>query len=715
MKKQVKLFLVIISVTLSITLYARDIQGLKLENYLQEIKTDLKLPDDAGKKVVRLLVSSGNKVAVTPNGVYKFNNGKWTSKTFGSGWKTATTDLSGKIWLASDRTIQAEDASTPVSLPDFAQKDTILCLFWENSQTLHVGTSNGLLTYSGKWEAVPFANGKRINAIAGDSKHDLWLASNDGLLRRMAGRWINMDDNLMAYGLKRNYFALESRDNATELLFGGLFAVGCLAQNGNHWLLRGADGLPYGPVTSIRTSGKVLWLGTQRGAIKKDDNWHYYAGKRWLPNDQVNDILPVDEHTVWIATSEGISQIQQVEMSLEQKAAAFEERIKARHDRYGLVSGSQLLVSGDLSTSKTRTDDNDGLWTSVYLAAECFRYSVTHSPEAKANAVKAYEAMERLETITGIPGFPARSLVAANESTGEGGEWHLTPDKKWKWKGDTSSDELVGHLFALPLFYDLVAEGPLKERAKNLIHRIMNHIVDNNFHLVDQDGKPTRWAVWTPDSLNVKPNWMYEQGINSLQILAFLKAGFHVTGDTKFEAAFQNLVKNHHYIENMIQQKMYGPLDVNHSDDELAFLPYYTLFRYATDPELLPFYKKSIQRSWNVEQADRIPIWNIIASASLKKDCDLNTALEELQLIPMDLVGWTMNNSHRWDLPKDQLTDRFGKPQAVRPVPTPERAISKWNYNTYQYDAGSNGYSEDDGAYFLLPYWMGRFHEFFTN
>jgi hypothetical protein len=165
----------------------------------------------------------------------------------------------------------------------------------------------------------------------------------------------------------------------------------------------------------------------------------------------------------------------------------------------------------------------------------------------------------------------------------------------------------------------------------------------------------------------------------------------------------------------MIQQKMYGPLDINHSDDELAFLPYYTLFRYAQEPELLTFYKKSIQRSWNVEQADRILIWNIIASAALKKDCDLKIALEELQMIPMDLINWTMKNSHRWDLPQDQLTDRFGKLQSVRPIPTPERAISKWNYNTYQYDAGSNGLGEDDGAYFLLPYWMGRFHGFFTE
>ncbi|MBL7968398.1 MAG: hypothetical protein JNK09_15445 [Prolixibacteraceae bacterium] len=712
---QKSLFLFFSSVIFSFTLAAQSTKNINLENYFQEVKTDINLPSEAGKNAIKLLLLSGTKVAITSNSVCKFKDGKWSSKIYSSTWKTAAVDPNGKIWLASAKTIQEENSTSCIALPTFAQNDTILCLHWENAQNLLVGTTNGLLCYSGKWEALPFTKGKRINAITADAKNDLWLATNDGLLRRMAGKWINMDDNLMAYGLKRTYFALESRLESKELLFGGLFAVGCLAENSNHWILRGADGLPYGPITSVKTFGNDLWLGTPKGVIKKDPQWHYYCGKRWMPSDQINDILPIDEHKVWIATPEGISQIQEVEMSLEQKAAAFEERIRLRHDRYGLVSGSRLTTSGDLSTSQTRTDDNDGLWTSIYLAAECFRYSVTKSPEAKANAIKAYEAMERLETITGIPGFPARSFVVANESTGEGGEWHLTTDKKWKWKGDTSSDEMVGHLFALPLFHDLVAEGPLKERSRKLVHRIMTHIVDNNFHLIDLDGKPTRWAVWSPDSLNYKHNWMYEQGINSLQILAFLKAGYQITGDTKFESAYQNLVKNHHYVENMIQQKMYGPLDINHSDDELAFLPYYTLFRYAKDPELLPFFQKSIQRSWNVEQADRIPIWNIISSVALKKDCDLSVAVEELQQIPVDLISWTMKNSHRWDLQQDQLTDRFGKPQATRPIPTPERAISKWNYNTYQYDAGSNGFAEDDGAYFLLPFWMGRYHNLFVG
>jgi hypothetical protein len=266
-------------------------------------------------------------------------------------------------------------------------------------------------------------------------------------------------------------------------------------------------------------------------------------------------------------------------------------------------------------------------------------------------------------------------------------------------------------MFAYPIFFDLVAKGEMKERVKGLVDRIMTHIVDHNFEMVDLDGLATRWAVWNPDSLNHSQRWMYEKGINSLQILAFLKSASHVTGNPKYEKAYNFLVKEHHYLDNMLVQKMYGPYEVNHSDDELSFLPYYTLLRYGKDSPDLAIYSKSLNRSWKAEEGDRIPIWNFIASIGLGKDCGLTVAEQEMQQIPLDIRSWPMYNSHRWDVRKSTINDRFFKPQATKPIPTPERAISKWNSNTYQMDGGGDGLSEDDGAFYLLPYWMARFHK----
>ena len=75
------------------------------------------------------------------------------------------------------------------------------------------------------------------------------------------------------------------------------------------------------------------------------------------------------------------------------------------------------------------------------------------------------------------------------------------------------------------------------------------------------------------------------------------------------------------------------------------------------------------------------------------------------------MITWTMENSHRWDLPSDQLLDRSQKRQSTRIIPTPEASIIKANSNPREYDSGSDGAYEDDGAYFLLAYWMGRYHK----
>ncbi|NBO63785.1 MAG: hypothetical protein EBU88_02840 [Acidobacteria bacterium] len=57
------------------------------------------------------------------------------------------------------------------------------------------------------------------------------------------------------------------------------------------------------------------------------------------------------------------------------------------------------------------------------------------------------------------------------------------------------------------------------------------------------------------------------------------------------------------------------------------------------------------------------------------------------------------------------MLDRFGRPQALIVLPYDELSMNKWNDNPYWLDGGYDGRREDDGSYFLLPYWMGRYHK----
>lgn len=64
---------------------------------------------------------------------------------------------------------------------------------------------------------------------------------------------------------------------------------------------------------------------------------------------------------------------------------------------------------------------------------------------------------------------------------------HLTQNQ-----GDTSSDEVTGHMAVYPLVYHLLAETPAeKQRAYRLIDDTVRYIVQNNYQLIDVTGKPT--------------------------------------------------------------------------------------------------------------------------------------------------------------------------------------------------------------------------------
>ena len=62
----------------------------------------------------------------------------------------------------------------------------------------------------------------------------------------------------------------------------------------------------------------------------------------------------------------------------------------------------------------------------------------------------------------------------------------------------------------------------------------------------------------------------------------------------------------------------------------------------------------------------------------------------------------------RKDLKLNQERDFAGRQVALDPIPMSERRISKLDGSPYQLDGGSDGKTEDDGAFFLLCYWTGR-------
>jgi hypothetical protein len=438
------------------------------------------------------------------------------------------------------------------------------------------------------------------------------------------------------------------------------------------------------------------------------NNTDYFAGQRYLARGNVTGLAPDASGGIWVWTHDGATHIEFRPMTLEKKAELFEQRIRARHDRYGLVAGSILDEPGNLKSNRLEPSDNDGLWTAMYAAAECFRYTVTKSPEALANARKSLDAMLFLEQVTGRAGFPARSYIRKGDWRPPDGTWHWTADGKYEWKGDTSSDEIVGHFFAYGIAFDLLPDAALKRRIAATARRIMDHIIDHGYNLIDINGKPTTWGRWSREYFEGAGR--SDSALNALELLSFLKTAAHITGDRKYAREYRKAAIDLKYLD---QTARYLELrdEINYSDEELAMLPFYLVFRYETEARFLRVYREALEQWWRNIEREKNPLWTYIyATSKPAKRPDLASAAWMLQRIPMDLVEWTVVNSNRPDVTLDGGVDRFKKAQSKVLLPPDERPVMKWNSNPFVVDGGRDGRGEDDGAFFLLPYWLGRYH-----
>ncbi|MFO8058666.1 MAG: hypothetical protein R6V10_15375 [bacterium] len=481
--------------------------------------------------------------------------------------------------------------------------------------------------------------------------------------------------------------------------------------------------LPYDDLLAIDLDSKGrLLAGTSKGAaLEAPNDWHYFQGRQYLPHDRVNAVAFGPEGSLWLGTPRGVSRIEFRRMTLEDKARHMEEATRKRHVRHGLVSDSRLEKPGDLSTNRTATSDNDGLWTAMYIAAECYRYGASGDEKGRENARESLEALMFLETVNGIPGFVSRSFARPDEQHGSG-EWHMGPDGKWRWKGDTSSDEIVGHYYAYSIYYDICADEKEKEEIRKKVRLITDYIIDNDFYLIDVDGEPTTWGRWNFKGMRRLRFW--DRGLNSLEILSHLKTAYHITGDPKYQKVYLDLALEHDYAEFTVKQLINIPMFRNHSAHELAFLSYYPLLKYEDDPRLMKHYKKSLERSWQLERPEKCPLWNFIYGAVMPgaKEFDLPESVWTLKRISLDLVRWDHMNSHRNDIEIRLYPDRFGRKQSRAPLPPDERSVMKWNGSPYVLDSGQGGIAggrggrvEEAGTFWLLPYWMGRYYGFIVE
>ena len=403
---------------------------------------------------------------------------------------------------------------------------------------------------------------------------------------------------------------------------------------------------------------RSIWAGTTRGLIHlipgtspaDPPRWQYRQGRRWLPDDHVLAVEVEPDGAVRVETRGGPGTIHMRPMTLRRKADHFDRQIDRFHRRtpYGYVGGVALERAGDPSAFTRHDSDNDGLWTAMYGAAECFRWAVTGDPEARERARQAFEALRFLQLVSrdgtppALPGFVARSILPVDGPDPNAGQaerdrqmreerdglwkvidprWPTSADGKWYWKSDTSSDELDGHFFFYGLYYDLVAaDDAERAEVRETVLAIVDHLVDF-IHAAAIDGASYRDAF--DDETYSRGDFPLDDAVESLVLYPL----------DRFDWALSN----------------------SHRHDIL-------LLREPVRRELAPHANQSERPS----------------------------------------SGARMDQEERRG-PRGHLIDE-------RVLPIDERFVNHWNHDPWRLDHGGQGRYLADGASFLLPYYLGLYH-----
>ncbi len=612
-----------------------------------------------------------------------------------------------------------------------------------------------------------FEDSMTVRDLAVDGNGSLWIATDAGVLRWSGGKLDKFgkesglpDDDVRA-------LAAGPGTGQAGAIWAGT-ALGVSRFDNLVWetLGVGVDLLPEGEVTALAATSNGLLIGHAIGATsvelplfedKPFKRFDHYTALRWLPAAAVTSVAPGPDGTdLFVGTPAGISRIVRVERTLAE-AAAFEEKLLEDHfwRMDGFVSSDAGVDDAYAPTTWSVWDkDNDGLWTQMQIGAWCYAYAATGDEQY---CVKARKALENMFLLVDIPavdfekaglgrGFISRSLVREDEGAVYEDKipqpnWHPVEwkGKKYYWKDDTSSDEITGHMFGFPLYYDICAKTE-EEKAEvaSYAGAVMSYIVDKGLVLIDLDGAKTFHGHWSPALIGTAAKGFepcmdeaekaedpfaavelcmesYGGGgwLNATEILGFLLAAWHMTGDPKFYDTYEELVTVHRY-DNLVMphQDTYtitSPSIMNHSDHELAMLAYQTLIRYEPNDDRRQKWIEGLLFLYEWEKPERNPMWGAFAAIAAGGDkTEVADALQSMREMPLNRQEWLVDNSHRKDA-LDWPDDRHGDPQFDRVFAYDELKTVWWNTNFRGKASGGDGRGVSGPMAWLLPYWAFRY------
>lgn len=268
--------------------------------------------------------------------------------------------------------------------------------------------------------------------------------------------------------------------------------------------------------------------------------------------------------------------------SLAEKAAYYDD-IAGRlhvHPELGVAHNVTLRAGADEKTAthadvvRRRHGENDGLWSSLYLTSQAYRFAVTGSTAALDMIRLLVQAEETRMAITGVPGVFTREYVdpsipgtACPTSTAsyrvdrekddnrwvqvreDGCVWSVGLDSGaweksdhcglerfagWCFLDNVSKDEYAGHMLALVVVMKLVDDVAIQAAVRGMLGQVARHLMAHDLAFQDWDGRTTEHGRLSPIALDDFP------GFNAAMALAYVKAGADATGDPAIRAFYED-------------------------------------------------------------------------------------------------------------------------------------------------------------------------------
>jgi hypothetical protein len=386
----------------------------------------------------------------------------------------------------------------------------------------------------------------------------------------------------------------------------------------------------------------------------------------------------------------------------ETDALRISQTIQSRHMPFGTIL-DPIFAAADshVIVGYTRCGDS-AIWTGHYLAAEAFRYKVTASADALANAKVALTGLELLTDVTGT-NLLARCAVPlksnyltgiAQEETANGVYLgSSSTGAAYEWIGNTSRDEYIGVFFGLGVAYDMIGDADTKARIANLVTRLLSALISH------------AWTVVMPD-LSVSTTFIARPD----QQLSLAIIGRQVNS-SKFSSVYTGLAT--------LAATVDVPIQVDCADTHgsyfkfnLDYDTFYALIGLESSSILNFFYTEAYgtlrTATGTHENAFFNAIDRSIRGPNVGRDYDTRTFLDQWLTRP--------NRDYYVDLRGTYAACGAAGTEACNPIPVAARVPTDflWQRDPFQLTGGGSGLIEGAGIDYILPYWMARYYGVIT-